>query len=72
MFDSPLHPVVCTMAHVLFTLSVVLVAHSGVQHRHCVVFLFFFSSSCVPYVANFSGLSRLYCPFSFLQRSLKP
>jgi hypothetical protein len=69
IFDTPLLPVVCTMAHVLFTLSVFLVAHSGVQHTHYVVFLFCISSSCVPYVANFSGLFRLYCPFSFQQRS---
>ena len=29
----------------------------------CVVFLFCFSSSCVPYVASFSGLSIFDCPF---------
>ena len=27
---------------------------------------FFLSSSCVPYVASFSGLSIFYCPFGIL------
>jgi hypothetical protein len=30
------------------------------------VFLVCFSSSCVPYVASFSGLSMFDCPFSIL------
>jgi len=33
---------------------------------YCVVFLFCFSPSSVPYVASFSGLSILYCPFCIL------
>ena len=33
-----------------------------------VVFLFCFSSSCVPYAANFSGLYFFYYPFSILYR----
>jgi hypothetical protein len=46
MFGSPLLPVVCTMAHVLFTLSVFLVAHSGVQHILCCVFVLLFFVLC--------------------------
>jgi hypothetical protein len=42
-----------------------LLAHSGVQH---IVFLFCLSSSCVPYVASFSGLPILFCPFGILYR----
>jgi hypothetical protein len=38
-------------------------AYSGVQH---IVFLLWFSSSCLPYVANFSGLSIFYCTFGIL------
>ena len=37
--------------------------HSGVQYIVCCVFLFFFSSFCVPYVGSFSGLSIFDCPF---------
>jgi hypothetical protein len=33
-----------------------------VSNTYCVVFLFCFSSSCVPYVAMCSGLSSLDCP----------
>ena len=36
-----------------------LFAYIGVQH----IFFCEFSSSCVPYVASFSGLSFFYCPF---------
>ena len=32
----------------------------------CFVFLFYFSSSCVPYVASFSGLSIFLNPLTFL------
>jgi hypothetical protein len=42
---------------------VCLFTYSSVQH---VVFLFCFSSSCVFYVASFSGLSMLDCPFGIL------
>jgi len=31
--------------------------HIVLCNTYCVVFLFCFSSSCVPYVASFSGLS---------------
>jgi hypothetical protein len=33
-----------------------------VSNTYCVVFLFCFSWSCVPYVASFSGLSIFDCP----------
>ena len=34
-----------------------------VSNAYCVVFLFYFSSSCVPYVVSFSGLFMFGCPF---------
>jgi hypothetical protein len=37
-----------------------------VSNTYCVVFLFCFSSSCVPDVASFSGLSIFDCPFGVL------
>ena len=37
-----------------------------VSNTYCVVFLLCLSSSCVPYVAGFSGLSICYCPFGIL------
>ena len=40
-------------------------AYSGVN-TYCVVFLFCLSSSCVPYVVGFSGLSIFDCPFGIL------
>jgi len=62
MFDSSLPAVVCSSAHVLFTLFV----FAYVSNTYCVVFLFSFSSSCVPYVANFSRLSISDRPFGIL------
>ena len=44
--------------HVLFT-------YSGVQYILCCVLLWF-SSSCVPHVASFSGLSFFDCSFGIL------
>ena len=43
------------------------VAYSGVQHILCCV-LVFLSSSCVPYVACFSGMSNFDCPIGIIQR----
>ena len=44
-----------------------LFAHSGVQRLlFCVVALFCFPSSCLSYVASFSGLSIFDCPFGIL------
>jgi len=48
---------------VLFTLFVFVIV---VSNTYCVVFLFCFSSSCVPYVASFSGLSIFDWPFGIL------
>jgi len=56
MFGSSIPPVVCMRVHVLITLFVFVCVHSGVQHMLCCVFVCF-TSSCVPYVASFSGLS---------------
>ena len=42
-----------------------LLVYSGVQHILCSV-LFSFSSSCVPYIASFSGLYFFDCPFGIL------
>jgi len=39
-----------------------------VSNTYCVVFLFCFSTSCVPYVASFPGLSIFDCPFCVLER----
>jgi hypothetical protein len=39
-----------------------LLAHSYVQHILCCIFVLI-SSSCVPNVASFSGLSIFNCPF---------
>ena len=64
MFGSSLPSVVCIRTHVLITLFICL--HLVVSNIYCVVFLFYFSSSCVPYVAKFSGLSIIGCPFGIL------
>ena len=43
-----------------------LFSYSGtVSNTYCVVFLFCFSSSCVPYVASFSGLSLFLLPLRY-------
>jgi hypothetical protein len=65
---------VCRRTHVLIALFVFvcrrimsclpclcLFAYSGVQHILCCVFVLF-ASSCVSYVANFSGLSVFIAP----------
>ena len=39
-----------------------------VSNTYWIVFLFCCSSSCTPYVANFSGLFNFDCPFGILQR----
>ena len=43
-----------------------LLVHSCAQHTLCCGFLFCFSSSCVLYVASFSGLSMFDCPSGIL------
>ena len=47
--------------HVLFMLFV-FVLRIVVSNAYCDVFLLCFSSSCVPYVTGFSGLSAYDCP----------
>jgi len=58
MFGSSLPPVVCRRAHVLFTLFVFACVYWCPTH-----IVLCLSLSCVPYVASFSWLSILYCPF---------
>jgi len=66
MFGSSLPPVLCSCAcliHVIcFYLRIV------VSNTYCVVFLLCFSSSCVPNIASFSGLSFSDCPFGIFWR----
>jgi len=62
MFGSTLPLVVCRKARVLFTLSIFLLAHHGVQHiLGCVCFCLLLVF-CVSNVACFSGLSIFDCP----------
>jgi hypothetical protein len=79
---SYLPPVVCRRAHVLFTsscllegpclISVIYVClHIVVSNTYSVLSLCWFSSSCVTYVASFSRISILECPFGILLRLLK-
>ena len=62
MFGSSLPPVVCRRVQVCLIYVICVCLHTVVSNTYCVVFLFCFSSSCVPYDANFSG-------FSFFDRS---
>jgi hypothetical protein len=48
-----------------FRVMCVFFAYSGVQHILCCVFVLF-SWSCVPYVASFSVLFFVVCPFGIL------
>jgi len=43
-----------------------IVLHIVVSNIYCLVFLFCFSSLCVPYVATFSELSIFDCPFGII------
>ena len=63
LFSSSLPPVVCRRPHVLFALFVFVCVYWCLTH--IMLFLFCQSSSCVPYVANFSGLSILIAPSVF-------
>ena len=65
MFGSSLPPVFVG-GRVSCLRYLCLFAHSGVHHILCCV-VFCFSSSCVPYVASFSGLSFFDCSFDFLE-----
>jgi hypothetical protein len=55
-------PVVCRMAHILFTLSVFVCVEWCPTH---IVLCFFLSSSSVHYIASFSGLSIFVVPSVF-------
>ena len=72
MFGTSLPPVVCRRAHDLFTLFVCACAYWCPTHIVLVLFGSFcgfflvFSSSCVPCVASFSGLSICGCSFGIL------
>ena len=59
-----LPPVVCRREHVLFTLCVCL--RMVMSNIGCVMFLSCVSSSCIPNVNSFSGLSLLDCRFGIL------
>ena len=61
MFGSSLPPVVCRVTRVLFTLFLC----EAVYNTYCIVFLFCLSSSCVPYVASFSGLFLFWLPLRY-------
>ena len=79
MFGSSLPPVVCrTISGCLQNNLRLFVAQGScliyvicvclrivMSNTYCVVFLFCFSSSCVPYVVNVSGLSIIDCPSVF-------
>jgi hypothetical protein len=63
MFNSSLPPTVCRrlMSYLRYLCVLCIV----VSNTYCVVFLLCLSSSCVPHVASFSGLST----FSFMRKS---
>ena len=62
MFNSSLPPVVCRRC-LIYVICICL--HIVVSNTYCVVILFCFSLSCVPYFAGFSGLSILISPSVF-------
>jgi hypothetical protein len=63
MFGSSLPPVVCRKAiRLIYVICVCL--RRVVSTTYCVVFLFCFCSSCVPYVSRFSGLSNFHHTYS--------
>ena len=65
-FGSSLPRVVCRRAHVLFTLLVFVCVRWCPTHIVLRLCLLCLSSSCVPYVASFSGLSIFDCSFGIL------
>ena len=65
MFGGSSLPPVYGRTHVPFTFVRVCLRIVE-SNSYCDVFLFCFSSSCVPYVASFSGLSFFDCPFGIL------
>jgi hypothetical protein len=68
MFGSSLPPVVCEglVSYLRYLFACDDVQHVMMSNTYCAVFLICFSSSCVLYVASFSGLSICDCPFGIL------
>lgn len=66
MFGSSLPAFVCGKARTLFTLFLFVCVNWC--PIHIVLFLFYFSYICVPFVASFSELPIFDCPFGILQR----
>ena len=64
MFGSSLPPVGGLMSYLRY---LCLLAHSGVHHILCCVFVWFFFVLCT-HVDSFSGLSIFDCPFGILLR----
>jgi hypothetical protein len=63
LFGLSLPPVVCRKAiRLIYVICVCL--RRVVSTTYCVVFLFCFCSSCVPYVSRFSGLSNFHHTYS--------
>jgi hypothetical protein len=52
--------------HFVDIVSIGIEIYIVVSNTYCVVFLFCLSSSCVLYVASFSGLFIFDCPFGVL------
>ena len=69
-FDSSLPQVVCRRTRVSCNVICVCL-HIVVSDTYCVMFLFCLSSSCVLYVADFSGLSIFSAPSLFSNVYLK-
>jgi hypothetical protein len=63
MFGSSLPPVVCRSVHVNLIYVICGCLRIVVSNAYCVLYLFCFSSCCVPYVASFSGFSIFDCLF---------
>ena len=70
MFGSSFPPVIFRRAHGCLIYVICVCLRIVVSTKYCVVFLLYFSSSCLPYVASFSGLSNFDYPFDILQRLL--
>jgi len=64
MFGSSLPPVVCKRSSCLIYVICVCL-RIVVSNTYCVVFLFCFSSSCVPYIASFLDCLFLITPSVF-------
>ena len=65
MFGSSLPPVVCRRVS-CFIHVICACLRIAVSNTYCVVFLYYLSSSCIPYVASFSGLFNFDWRFGIL------